>query len=41
MQTIDPAQAQKMLDADPEDTRIHACVLGNGRFFYLYVKMKL
>ena len=27
MQVIDPAQAQKMLDTDPEDKRAHECVL--------------
>lgn len=35
MQMINPAQAQKMLDTDPEDKRAHECVLANGRFLFV------
>lgn len=35
MQTIDPVQAQKMLDTDPEDKHVHECVLANGRFLFV------
>lgn len=34
MQMINPAQAQKMLDTDPKDKRVHECFLGNGRFLF-------
>lgn len=35
MQVIDPVQAQKMLDTDPEDKHVHECVLANGRFLFV------
>lgn len=35
MQMINPAQAQKMLNTDPEDKRLHECILGNGRFLFV------
>lgn len=35
MQMIDSAQAQKMLDTDPKDKRLHECVLENGRFLFV------
>ena len=35
MQVIDPVQAQKMLNTDPEDKHVHECVLANGRFLFV------
>lgn len=35
MKVINPAQAQTMLDTDPEDKHIHECILANGRFLFI------
>lgn len=41
MQMIDAAQAQKMLDADPDDESVHECLLANGRFLCEFANGKL
>lgn len=34
MQIIDSGYARTLLDSDPDDNKIHECILSNGRFLF-------